>query len=243
LTFDDGWKDFFDFAFPLLQNNQVPATVFLPTKFIGSNRKFWTDHFAHLLSHRRATTIEKLSDPDILPIVEYLDGLRGSFNHHLEAGIEYLKRFPLSKIEDVLDGLAEIWHVAIDGSGRDFLNWSEVCEMLNSRLISFGSHTVTHQILTTLNDTAIKRELVNSREKLLQKQVVDSAFISFCYPNGNYSDEIVRMVQDAGYNLAVTTQKGWNHQRSNPFTLRRIGIHQDMSSTIPLFACRIAGFI
>lgn len=123
------------------------------------------------------------------------------------------------------------------------MNCSEVREMLNSGLVSFGSHTVTHQILTTLDDATIKRELLASRAKLLQKQVVDSAFISFCYPNGNYSDKIVRMVKDADYNLAVTTQKGWNHQGSDPFTLRRIGIHQDMASTIPLFACRIAGFI
>ena len=83
----------------------------------------------------------------------------------------------------------------------------------------------------------------SSEVKANMERIKGDRYLIFCYPNGNYSDKIVSMVQDAGYHLAVTTQKGWNIQRSNPFTLRRIGIHQDMSSTIPLFACRIAGLI
>jgi len=55
--------------------------------------------------------------------------------------------------------------------------------------------------------------------------------------------KIARMVKYAGYSIAVTTKKGWNNARPDSFTLRRIGIHQDMTSTVPLFAARIAGFI
>ena len=243
LTFDDGWKDFFNFSFPLLQKHQVPATVFLPTEFIGSNKKFWTDNFADIFCCRQPTALKNISKPNILKIVQRLHALQGTLEAQLEAGIAVLKNYPLDIIDEVILELSRLWGKKKDVYGFDFLNWLEVREMLNSGLISFGSHTVTHQILTTLDDAAVKRELADSRDKLLQKQVVDSAFIPFCYPNGNYNDKIVSMVQNTGYNLAVTTKMGWNHQRSNPFTLRRIGIHQDMTSTIPLFACRIAGFV
>ena len=227
----------------MVQKYQVPATVFLPTEFIGLNRKFWTDHFADILYHRQTQALDGTSKPDISKIVHSLDALQGTFEAQLEAGIAILKNYPQVIIDEVLLELSRAWDVKTDASDRDFLNWSEINEMLDSGLISFGSHTVTHQILTTLDDAAIKGELADSRDMLLQKQVVASEFVPFCYPNGNYDDKIVSMVQDAGYNLAVTTRKGWNNQGSNPFTLRRIGIHQDMSSTIQLFACRIAGFI
>lgn len=243
LTFDDGWRDFYDYAFPLLVKYQQPATVFLPTEFIGTRKQFWIDCFAYLLSHRQAATLSKLSDPDILTIVEYLDGLRGSYEFQLEVGIEYLKGYPLSTIEKVLGGLSEIWHVDIDGSDRFFLNWREIAEMKDSGLISFGSHTVSHQILTTLDNKAIKKELIDSRKELLKKNVLDSSCISFCYPNGNYTKEIADMVRASGYHLAVTTKSGWNHTDADKFTLKRVGIHEDMTSTTALFACRIAGFI
>ncbi|NOX26036.1 MAG: polysaccharide deacetylase family protein [Deltaproteobacteria bacterium] len=243
LTFDDGWQDFYEYAYPLLVKYQLPATVFLPTEFIGTGKQFWTDCFAGLLSHRQATIPEKLSCPDILPVVAYLDGLQGSFAKRLEAGIEYLKKYPLSKIEKVLAGLSEIWQVDLAGSGRNFLNWAEIAEMKDSGLISFGSHTVNHQILTTLDNTAIKNELIASRKELLQRNVVDSSCVSFCYPNGNHTKEIAAMVRSAGYHLAVTTRKGWNRADADKFTLKRIGIHEDMTSTPALFACRIAGLI
>ncbi|HDO30668.1 MAG TPA: hypothetical protein ENG79_06395 [Desulfobacteraceae bacterium] len=243
LTFDDGWQDFYEYAYPLLVKYQQPATVFLPTEFIGTGKQFWTDCFADLLSRRQATIPGKLSAPDILTAVAYLDGLPGSFENQLEAGIEYLKKYPLNKIEKVLAGLSETWQVDLAGAGRNFLNWAEIAEMKDSGLVSFGSHTVNHQILTTLDNTAIKNELIDSRKELLQRKVVDSSCVSFCYPNGNHTKEIAAMVRSAGYHLAVTTKKGWNHADADKFTLKRIGIHEDMTSTPALFACRIAGLI
>ena len=49
LTFDDGWYDFYQTAFPILKKYNVPATVFLPTEYINSNRWFWTDQLSQLL--------------------------------------------------------------------------------------------------------------------------------------------------------------------------------------------------
>ena len=56
-----------------------------------------------------------------------------------------------------------------------------------SWLVSSGSHTVAHKILTTLTDDEIRNELIESRKKLIAEQVVDPSFIPFCYPNGNYN--------------------------------------------------------
>jgi peptidoglycan/xylan/chitin deacetylase (PgdA/CDA1 family) len=217
--------------------------VFLPTEFIGSNRQFWTDHFADILSRRKSKAIEDTDKPNILKIVHRLSELSGTYEEQLEAGIALLKTYSLNIIDEVLLELSRAWDVKDDGSDRNFLNWAEVREMRSSGLVSFGSHTVTHQILTTLDEPAFKSELVVSKDTLLDFQVIDNAFISFCYPNGNHTKAISDSVRASGYHLAVTTTNGWNQLDANRYTLKRIGIHQDMSSTIPLFACKIAGSI
>ena len=128
-------------------------------------------------------------------------------------------------------------------TGRAFLSWEEVREMYGSGLISFGSHTAGHPILTTLTAEESRHELKNSLDCLLKNKVVDTAFIPFCYPNGNYSETLSEMVRDAGYHLAVTTQRGWNHPGVNAYTLRRIAIHQDMTSTAAMLESRLVNLI
>ncbi len=239
LTFDDGWKDFYDFAFPLIKKYQVPATVFLPTEFIGTDKRFWTDRFANFLLHHKGT----INNSEFSDLIHKIDKLQGRFEDRLEKSIELLKTYSLGIIEAFLDELEKTYPESMLSKGRDFLNWSEIHEMFNSGLISFGSHTANHQILTILDKPEIEKELYASKEKLLDQGVVEPSFIPFCYPNGTYTQEFAGMVCSAGYHVAVTTKKGWNQFDTDMFTLNRISIHQDMTSTVPLFACRIAGFI
>jgi hypothetical protein len=56
-------------------------------------------------------------------------------------------------------------------------------------------------------------------------------------------ERIVNMVREAGYGAAVTTMRGWNPHKADPFILKRVGIHQDMTSNTAMLGCRIAGLI
>jgi len=242
ITFDDGWKDFYDYAFPLLQKYNLPATVFLPTSYIGTNNKFWTDVFANLLLLKRNISLDFKIESEFSETLIQLDNLHGSYESKLEHGIEILKKFPRIQIIKFLDELSTIWGISEVGD-RDFMSWSEVDEMKSTGIISYGSHTVSHEILTTITEDEVRNELVDSRNELLEKGVMDRSCQSFCYPNGGFSHEITEMVRDSGYHIAVTTKGGWNHSDENLVTLNRVGIHQDMASTVPLFASKIAGFI
>lgn len=243
LTFDDGWIDFYDNAFPLLKKHRKHATVFLPTDYIDSCKLFWTDEFAHLLYNKNMTLFAELSDKKNISILKHIDEIKGSFEHKLEAGIQFLKKFSSIQIESILNGLSEIWQIERNHSSRSFLSWEEIDEMKNSGLISFGSHTANHQILTTIDTEEIVNELTFSRNKLINKNAFCRSSVPFCYPNGNYTKTIADMVKESGYNIAVTTKNGWNHINDGHFTLKRVGIHEDMTSNTSLFASRVAGLI
>lgn len=245
LTFDDGWQDFYQNAFPLLQSFGVPATVFLATDFVGTKRWFWTDRLCWLLQNCNEK-FKEAQCPAIdttHPFMAHLQKLRGSQKNELDQFIEFLKRHKQSEIDEFLDYLSATFEVDSSPPGRAFLSWEEIQELHSSGLVSFGSHTATHRILTTLTDQEIWDEFHHSKRELMDAGVVDVSFVPFCYPNGNYNGRILDLIKETGYHLAVTTTSGWNSADADPLTLRRIALHQDMASTKPMLGCRILGWL
>jgi peptidoglycan/xylan/chitin deacetylase (PgdA/CDA1 family) len=245
LTFDDGWKDFYVNAYPVLSAHNVSATVFLPTGFIGTAKRFWTDRLADIVYKMDdigivARGIDRSSNK----IGKKIESIKGSVEFKLEEAIKALKSLPLEEIENVLDEMKEKWDVDGGMQAASFLSWEEAREMHKSGIVFFGSHTKSHRILTTISEDAVREELTQSKNKLLEERVVGPSFIPFAYPNGNYNDRIASLVEEAGYHLALTTESGWNrvtNRGTGSYRLKRVGIHQDMTSTNAMMACRIYG--
>ena len=243
LTFDDGWIDFYQNAFPLLQKYKITATVFLPTKYISTGKQFWTDRLAHILKRIEVKKIStgQLSSDKFKDDIKQIVDLQGSLEQRLEWAAEMLKRYGQSEIEHILDQIDQGFGQQAKKVARDFINWDEVKQMYQSGLIDFGSHTVNHELLTNISAAEIVNELSESKDALIQHQCANEDSLTFCYPNGNFNKEIAAQVGSQGYKLAVTTRNGWNEQDADMLTLNRIGVHQDVSSNVAMYAARIAG--
>lgn len=115
----------------------------------------------------------------------------------------------------------------------------DIVEMSKNN-ISFGSHSCRHEILANISPEAARKEIEESLRVLREKRL---NFVPvFCYPNGNHNPNIAGQVKAAGYEAAVTTHYGFEDASPRDiYGLKRIGIHNDISSTIPLFASRLSG--
>jgi peptidoglycan/xylan/chitin deacetylase (PgdA/CDA1 family) len=243
ITFDDGWKDFYNYAYPLIVHYSAYATVFLPTSFVGTDKMFWTDKFLNLYAQynkRKINIVKKFYIHN--PVIREIDRLKGGIDSKKENAIEILKRLRSEEIMDVLKVLEEITGKNNDIHERHFLNWDEIEEIKESGFIEFGSHSVNHRIMNTLNDDEIIGEVVESKNTIIEKKVNSKDFYAFCYPNGVFNDSIVEIVKSAGYDAAVTTEKGWNNLNCDLYKLKRIGIHDDVTSSKAKFSCRISEY-
>lgn len=240
ITFDDGWADFYTYAYPILRKHNLPATVFLPTSYIGTDKIFWTDRLAAVFE-----AIVQCSKPMDLANVLACNGMvaQGDITcspyELFEITVNRLKQFKEPDIIKAIDVLAEHFNLSPKAAGQLFLDWQQIKEMKFSGLVSFGSHTVTHRILTTLESEDVVNELVESLKCLIKNGVVNGENISFCYPNGCFDCHISNIVKDLGYRCAFTTLSGVNRVGSNNYELLRIPIHQDLTYNIPLLACKI----
>jgi peptidoglycan/xylan/chitin deacetylase (PgdA/CDA1 family) len=241
LTFDDGWLDNYTYALPVLKRNALPATVFLPTAFVGTDRWFWPEQVAWLWRHTTSQSEEKRSKTvDVLQKeFSWLGGLGTSpTTAHVDRLVERCK----SQAQEEIDALISAWGRQLEvvlPRDRQVINWEEAREM-SAAGVSFGSHSATHRLLTRLAPEEVRLEVEMSWKALKEKAV--AAVPVFCYPNGDWSSEVERSVQSAGYAAAATTQFGYEGRvPSRRFGLRRINIHNAVTCSPQLFAFHLAG--
>ena len=237
ITFDDGWKDNYINAFPLLKKYKIPATVFLSSDFIGTTKWFWPEKVLYLLM--KAKRQESKIDVNI----ETKEVLRLFYQalvyqeERINAVVDFLKNKPIETIESVIADLKKLTGINTLPHRRQLLDWKEVLEMVESS-ITLGSHTETHAILTHPdNEDEIRREIAGSKDKIEAK--TGKLVKSFCFPNGSSTTELMEMVKKYGYECAFGGEKGTLGHRDNLYNLKRVGIHNDVASNIPMFACRI----
>jgi peptidoglycan/xylan/chitin deacetylase (PgdA/CDA1 family) len=245
LTFDDGWEDFYEYAYPVLLSNNVCATVFLPTDYIGTTKRFWTDQFSDIIYKigrikKTGYTVNRSS----IGMIDNIERTDKSIDDLFEESVKTMKYLPGEEVEEILCQLKERWNLQTEEGKTDFLSWGQVKEMYTSGLVQYGSHTKSHRLLTEVTEISVRNELLQSKEKLIAEGVVSSTFLPVAYPNGNYNERIVKLAEETGYHLALTTERGWNpfiDQHEERYRLKRIGIHQDMTMTNAMLMCRIYG--
>ena len=250
ITFDDGWRDNYIFAFPILKKHDLPATIFLSSDYIGTSKMFWF-HLVNFIRRAGALTSQKMAEilngfEQISPeekraIVESLTCA--------DAFIEELKRIKPHIRERIIVEMIKESDSQIGqlGKRRWILDWDEVGEMRESR-ISFGSHARSHRILTHLDLDDIKNELTESKKAIEEKTKKPASH--FTYPNGDYNSPIKELVRETGYLCACTAERtGDRRDEIDLFALPRMGIHEGMSIGITgrfskaLFACHLAGLL
>lgn len=131
----------------------------------------------------------------------------------------YTKAFPVLK-KYKLKATVFVITSCIDKPG--YLSTPMIKELLDSSLITVGSHTVSHPNLKNLPLTQVEYELRESKA-FLEKQF-GIKVTSFAFPFGSYNNTVTSVVQKAGYRNAVSVKYGWLHFENNVYELKRIRI-------------------
>ena len=124
-----------------------------------------------------------------------------------------------SEIKDFVNSLKKQYRINKEITPNQMLGWKEIREMADAG-INFGSQTKTHKNLRLIEDSEIRKELMDS--KLVLEEKLGTKKIGFCYPFGKYDDRVKGIVRDAGFDYARTCIKGSNSKDIDRFSLRSI---------------------
>lgn len=206
VTFDDGYRDVFTDAFPILRRHGLPAMVFLTTGAIGSGEILWHDRVFRAFSLTRVPELR--FGPEGRSHVLRGAGDRSRVRDEILGYLKSLDEQPRSEQIGLL--LEELEVEDVPRAPGLMLDWDEVREMERNG-ITFGSHTVSHPILSRVPEERVRRELEDSKTAL--ERELERPARSFAYPNGQAADfnpTVTRLLAETGYRFAVTTIPGVN---------------------------------
>jgi len=215
ITFDDGYADNATVAAPILQRHGVPATFFVSTGYIDGGR-MWND-----------TVIEAVrAAPDGVVDWSDLQLPNATVNTTASRVAAYQQALRVLKHREPARRLAVTEEIArragLPVVSNLMMSRQQVCDLHDAGL-EIGGHTVTHPILTRLDDAAAADEIGAGREQLAQW--IGSWPKTFAYPNGvpgqDFGEREVGLVRAAGFSGAFTTSRGTAPVGVDPFRIPR----------------------
>jgi peptidoglycan/xylan/chitin deacetylase (PgdA/CDA1 family) len=196
LTFDDGLMNNATVAYPLLARLGLPATFFVCPGLIDSGQWLWT--------HEARCRLRLLTPERTAALLRSWQCV-----HATEDGIvEWMKTLePKARQaaeEKIRQATPEFQPRAADREACELMDWTTLGS-LDPRIVTIGSHTLTHPILPTLDEAAIDFELAESR-RLLEERL-NRPVNYFCYPNGAHDLRTSKAARRT-YKAAVTAENG-----------------------------------
>jgi len=235
ITFDDGYRNNYQHAYPILLEYGVPATIFLTADYIGTNDMLWTDKLNYMFKDTKADVLELESPPMKFSLGSATEKLIA-----LKATRDVLKSVDNEERDKLLAQIAAKLSVSENGKRREMLSWEEVQEMQKNG-IAFGAHTTKHSILTRIPLEQAEQEIIDSKSAIEKHLGCEVSY--FAYPNGleaDFNDDIIRIVQEAGFRGAVTNINGFVSQGGNLFQLRRLS---GINKPIYFFSANVSGIL
>ena len=213
ITFDDGYRDVYENAFPYLRRKGIPAAMFVVTDLI--DRPLWQTH--DRLYYLVDKAFDTWSDPRER-LVELLMDLRinaaqvvrrGSFASPMTTVSALLPVLPQADVHRLMMALethagpafADTAAGRPDDEANLSLTWPMIHEMRRGG-VTIGSHTRSHVCLPMETSEAIKDELEGSK-RVLEAELGEQ-IVHFAYPGGEFTPAVVHALHEAGYRYAYT---------------------------------------
>lgn len=224
VTFDDGYRDFLVYAWPVLQRLQIPVALFVATDYLSEEgRLYWWDQIYQAFSQ---TDRQKLCLPEVGTWTLRTSGQRAKAYTEIKG---YIKEINHYQAMDLVKEILERLDVSPKPNGT-LLNWHEVRQMSTDGLY-VGSHTRSHPLLSRITLDAARQEIVGSQEDLNRK--LGKTWPVFVYPSGHPDDlrpELPAILREEGFQIAMTMFEGHNVMgRAHPLLLKRVGMAPHLS--------------
>jgi peptidoglycan/xylan/chitin deacetylase (PgdA/CDA1 family) len=225
VTFDDGYRDTQQFAYPILKKFEVPFAVYVATSFADRVGEMWWLALEAVIA-RNALVGLHMDGED-----RWFDCASVEQKYEVFGYIYWWlrKRQTDEDIRQIVRDLAARNKVPITNFCDELcMTWPEIAELASDPLVTIGAHTVNHPILAKVSEQSVRSELENSRTII--GAALGKAPEHLAYPVGDPTSAAqreFRIAADLGFKTAVTTRPGvlFQEHRDHLLALPRVSLN------------------
>ncbi len=228
-TFDDGYRDNLQYAYPMFKRRGIPLTLYVPTDYPDGDGELWWIALEEIVS--RASEIELCRNGALWKLPA------GSVPEKYRAYDEiywWLRLIDEATQRQIVRTLADRYEVDMAADCRRLImDWDEIRTMAADPLVTVGAHTKGHYAVSKLSAARALEEMTGSADRI--ERELGARPIHFCYPYGDPASAGPRdfaLAREAGFKTAVTTRKGmlFPAHRRHLTALPRVSLNGDYQS-------------
>jgi peptidoglycan/xylan/chitin deacetylase (PgdA/CDA1 family) len=219
ITFDDGYKDFIEFALPILTRYHIPAVQSIVVESVQTGKPFWTqrlNNITNYLHEKKSDFSYTYKDESFLYTSNNFNSFYMKLFSFLLESYSDVKNYILTEIEDQFFN-KNYYKI-------EMMSWKDIKQCVDNN-ISIGSHSMTHDTLSTINnDELLINEIVRSKEIITD--IIQRPVTSFAFPNGYYNEQVLEIAKKNYDYLLCTNEKAVKKSFFNetPVMIPRISI-------------------
>jgi len=220
ITFDDGYEDFIQYAVPELLRRDIPATIFITTGYAGES--FWWDEVSYLIGrgNKGADNMEiDFQANGGKRIYKNLKCKSSAASAVCEICDQMLDVEPSVRADVIaqIRGQAAVRHT--EAFIPRAMTQQQLEELSEIPLVEIAAHSVTHPMLSRLDEADQMREI---RDSKLMLETLGKDVKGFSYPNGSYSPRTRDIVEKCGFDYACTSRQAAVRRKSDCHQMPRI---------------------
>ena len=222
ISFDDGFRNNYTNAAPILEEFSLPAVFYISSGIVNTNLMFWVDIIEDCINITDKSSIKINLNKEVEFRLLNVDDKITALNMIKS----FCKNSSIDKKNQIIEELEK--HTEVKASvehsdNYEKINWNELKKMHDSNLFTIGGHSLYHDILSTMENHHLRREIRSSLDLL--ENNLNTTINHYSYPEGqnnHYGSKTIKILKEFGIKCSPSAIVGLNTYKTDLFNLRRI---------------------
>ena len=222
VTFDDGFKNNFTLAYPILNNLKIPAVFYVCAGMIGSKKMFWVDEIEDCINFSK----KKKFFLNLNKKIKIQINNKKNKIFYLEKIKKFCKKTTTNKKNLILKNLRKKTKIVPSNKhskNYEIMNWREIKKIDKNPLFTIGGHTLFHDIMSSRSLSDVNYDIKKTINILKKK--LNHKIEHFSYPEGqkiHFNNKIISLLRENKIICSPSAINGVNQKGEDLFKLKRI---------------------